>query len=167
MVSDRPRILKRDAGGRLHADDGPAIAWADGWSLCFWHGLQIPRSHKWMLTKRNLLNAHAIEKDGNAELRRVMLEIYGFERYLAERDAKLIATDELHGEPRRLLEVSVAGTPTRIVEVINGSVEADGTRRKFILGAAQRARTQPKTPAEAIANSYGIAAEHYREAVRT
>jgi hypothetical protein len=53
--------------------------------------------------------------------------------------------------------------------VINGTVEPDGTRRKFHLGAARRRGSvaPPDTPHDAIANSYGIAPEHYREAVRT
>ncbi len=169
MVADRPRELHRDAGGRLHAERGPAIAYPDGWALHFWHGLGIPRSHEWIITSRERLCLQAIEAESNAELRRVMLEIFGFERYLAEREARVIATDEVHGQPRRLLEVTVAGEPIRIVEVVNGSLEPDGTRRKFHLGAARNplSRELPSTPAEAIANSYGIAPEAYRELVRT
>jgi hypothetical protein len=169
MVSDRPRILKRDLAGRLHADNGPAIAWRDGWQLFYWHGLQIPRSHEWMIADRGRINPGAIDKEPNAELRRIMLEIYGFERYLAERGAKVVAEDELHGFPRRLLDVNVAGESILLVEVHNGSLEPDGSRRKFHLGAARNPQTRrpPVTPAEAIAASYGINPAHYREAVRS
>jgi hypothetical protein len=50
----------------------------------------------------------------------------------------------------------------RIIEVTNGSLEPDGTRRKFHLGAMPG-----ENPHEAIAASYGINPRHYREAVRT
>jgi hypothetical protein len=167
MVADRPRLLKRNAAGRLHADVGPAIEYRDGWNLYFWHGMQIPRSHEWIISERSKLSPNKIEAEPNAELRRVMLEVFGFEAYLSARKAKVIAADELHGQLRRLLEIDVAGDKLRIIEVDNGSLEPDGTRRKFHLGAARRDGRPPKTPAEAIANSYGIAPEHYREAVRT
>jgi hypothetical protein len=162
MVSDRPKIIRRDAGGRLHASNGPAIAWRDGYALYFWHGLRIDHDHQWIIAQPERLSPDAIERESNAELRRVMLEAFGFERYLAARQARVIAADELHGRPRRLLEVGVADARIRIVEVTNGSLEPDGTRRKFHLGAMPG-----NTPHEAIAASYGIASAHYCEAVRT
>jgi hypothetical protein len=160
----------RNAAGmptRLHHDTEMAVSFRDGWGLYYWHGFRIPPAHEWLFTDRAKLNADKIDKEPNAELRRIMLEIFGFERYLGERDAKVIGTDELHGFPRKLYEVTVGGEPIRIVEVINGSLEPDGTRRRFHLGAARNGRSIPNTPAEAIANSYGIAHGHYREAVRS
>jgi hypothetical protein len=169
MVSERPCVLRRDAGGRLHSDNGPAIAWRDGWSLYLWHGLRIPSSHEWIIETPGRITPAAIEAERNSELRRVMLERFGFERYLAARGARLIAADQLHGRPRRLLEIDVAGETLLVIEVTNGSRERDGSRRTFHLGAARDPRTHApaRTPAEAIANSYGIAPTHYREAVRT
>lgn len=169
MVSERPCILKRDAGGRLHSEDGPAIAWSDGWGVYFWHGLRIPPSHEWIIEDRARLTPEKIATERNAELRRIMLERFGFERYLAVCGARLIAEDELHGQPRRLFEVNVGYENMEVIEVTNGSVEPDGSRRTFHLGAARdpRAQAPARTPAEAIAHSYGIAPAHYREAVRT
>jgi hypothetical protein len=51
----------------------------------------------------------------------------------------------------------------RFIHVINGSLEPDGTRREFFLGASPDA----KTPRDAIAASYGRPTRKYREAVRT
>jgi hypothetical protein len=168
MVSDRPEVLRRDAGGRLHSEQGYAIRWRDGTGFSFWHGLRLPRDREWIVFDRAKLNPSAIDAEANAEFRRVMLEAYGFDRYLAERDAKVIDADELHGQPRRLLEIKVRDETLRVVEVINGSDEPDGTRRKFVLGAARaRDRELPKTAHAAIAASYGISAKAYREAVRS
>ena len=61
--------------------------------------------------------------------------------------------------PRRLYNVDGA----RFIHVINGSLEPDGTRREFFLGADPDAAT----PHEAVAASYGRPAAAYREAVRT
>jgi hypothetical protein len=159
FVSDRPAELHFDAQHRLHHADGPAARYRDGSGAYVWHGTAVPR---WLITDRAALTPAAIERLPNVEARRAALEIYGLDRYLAARKPKLVAADELHGRPRRLLEVDVAGSPFRIIEVVNGTIEPDGTRRKFHLGAMPGA-----TPAEVVAASYGIAPPHYREAVRT
>jgi hypothetical protein len=75
----------------------------------------------------------------------------------------VIAEDTNHGQPRRLLEMNVRGEPIRVLDVYNGSLEPDGTRRRFFLGAMRDA----KTPHEAVAMSYGIRPENYNEQVRT
>jgi hypothetical protein len=114
------------------------------------------------------LDVLAVEAETNVEWRRVMLEREyggrtGFDIYLQARQPHVLAEDEVHGQPRRLLETRAkGGGPIRIVEVINGSAEPDGTRRKFYLGAMRG-----RTPHEVVAASYGINPDVYREAVRT
>jgi len=147
---------------RLHRSDGPAISFRDGWGQYYWHGLRIPLSHHWIIESKDRINPETIEGESNAELRRVMLEIFGFERYLEARESRIISQDELHGFPRRLHEVMIAGQATRIIEVVNGSLEPDGSRRKFHLGAMPG-----DTPHDVIAASYGISPQHYREAIRS
>src|SRR5690606_31906222 len=43
IVSERPTVIRRDAAGGLHAEDGPAIAWPDGWGIYCWHGTRVRR----------------------------------------------------------------------------------------------------------------------------
>ena len=162
-ISDRPQLISRDAQGRLHRANGMAITYRDGWGFHAWHGLRVPAE----ILDRTEFSPDLIDAQPNAELRRVMLEREyggrsGFDLYLKVRDARVIAQDELQGQPRRLIEVNVAGTPLRIIEVHNGSLEPDGTRRRFHLGAMRG-----DTPHDVIAASYGIAPKHYREAVRS
>jgi hypothetical protein len=38
VISDRPEVINRDAGGKLHCDDGPSIKYRDGWALYHRHG---------------------------------------------------------------------------------------------------------------------------------
>ena len=140
-----------------------AVRFRDGWGVHAWHGLRVPAR----LIETKEFDAGAIEAENNAEFRRVLLEREyagrsGFELYAEQRRAKVIAEDTLHGFPRRLLEVKVKNERLRVIEVLNGSLEPDGSRRKFHLGAMRG-----ETPAEVIAASYGIAPTHYREAVRT
>ncbi|WP_206659554.1 DUF6745 domain-containing protein [Hansschlegelia zhihuaiae] len=163
IVSDRPRVLKVDEARRPHCDDGPSHLWADGFRIYHWHGYRLPVSHEWIIADRARLSPDVIDAEPNAELRRIMLEVYGFDRYFHERNALTLAEDhDGNGHLRRLMSADVGGEEIRVVEVLNGSLEPDGTRRRFILGAMPG-----ETPHEAIANSYGIAPKRYREAVRT
>jgi hypothetical protein len=159
IFSERPSELHSDAAGRLHCEDGMALKYFDGWGLYSWHGYTIPRDKEWIITNKEKLNPTVIEKEKNAELRRIMLEIYGFTKYLEERTYKVISEDtDGAGNPRRLLEIKVGNEKVRIVEVDNSSLEPDGTRRKFHLGAMPG-----NNPHEAIAASFGFNPEVFKE----
>ena len=162
IVSDFPTVLRVDEARRPHCDDGPSHEWADGWKLYHWHGLRIDDEHSWIITDKARITPDLIDAEPNAERRRVMLEVMGYERYVAERKARVVAEDTNHGQPRRLLEMSVRGETIRVLDVLNGSLEPDGSRRRFFLGALDG-----RTPHECVAASYGINPARYREAVRT
>jgi hypothetical protein len=163
FVSDRPAEIHFDAQRRLHSANGMAVRFRDGWGVHAWHGLRVPPR----LIEVKAFSPDAVENETNAEFRRVLLEREysgrsGFELYAEQRQAKVIAEDILHGFPRRLLEVNVRGDRLRVIEVVNGSLEPDGTRRKFHLGAMRG-----DSPHDVVAASYGISPKHYREAVRS
>jgi hypothetical protein len=160
IVSDRPRFIRVDEARRSHCADGPSHVWRDGWRLYHWHGLRIPA---WMIEDKTRITPDAIEAEENAELRRVMLEIFGFDRYIEARGAELASEDECLGLPRQLFEISLSGERIRILRVVNGTIEADGRRRRFHLGVP----LECDTPHEAASWSYGRPAAKYREAVRT
>ncbi len=93
MVSDRPTFLHRDDGGELHCEDGPAIGWSDGFCIYRIHGVTVPA---WIVMNPEKITLAAIDKegrDGSAEVRRIMIDRMGTERYLQESGAKVIAID--------------------------------------------------------------------------
>jgi hypothetical protein len=155
---ERAVLARRDESGRLHCADGPALVYPDNWSLFAWHGVFIPA---WLVTQKHLITPETIECEPNAELRRIMLEIYGFDNYIYVRGAKFIAGDKYRGLRRVLYEI--AGVPGRILSVTNGTEEAEGGRRQFFLIVP----AECATPHEAVAWSYGRPAEIYSEALRT
>jgi hypothetical protein len=65
MVSDRPAALARDDGGRLHAADGPAISWRDGYGLHFWHGVHLPA---WIIEQPERITLAAIDAEPDDEI---------------------------------------------------------------------------------------------------
>ena len=160
LISDRPERISFDHMRRLHADDGPALLYRDGYGVYAWHGQRVEAD---VIEKRHEITAKSIKAEKNAEMRRVLVEIYahlhGPGRIIQDMGAKLLSEDTAQDRPRRLYEVD----GDRFIHVINGSLEPDGSRREFFLGADPDANT----PHDAIAASYGRSAKQYREAVRT
>lgn len=160
IVSDRPCVLKMDAQNRPHCADGPSHEWRDGWKLYHWHGIRVP-DH--FVEERLQITPAQIKGEKNAEHRRILTEIYasihGPGAIIQAMGARLISEDKNHGQPRRIYDVDGA----RYLHVVNGSLEPDGSRREFWLGAESDATT----PHDAVAASYGRPAKKYREAVRT
>ncbi|MEV5326023.1 DUF6745 domain-containing protein [Nonomuraea sp. NPDC052634] len=151
IVTERPVELHLDDLGRLHRADGPAMAYADGFALHAWHGMPVPAGFGAVMSD---LTVERIRAERNAELRRVMLEHFGFERYLAESDAKRIHSDETG----TLWRVDLPGDePLTMVEVVNSTPEPDGTRRTYFLRVPpwiQRAK-------QGVAWTFGLAENEY------
>jgi len=86
-VSDRPVKINVDSQGQLHSHSEPAIEFTDGWKYYASHGMKIPN---WIVEYPEKLTVEAINNEENVEIRRVMLEIYGFERYFKSSNAELV-----------------------------------------------------------------------------
>jgi len=163
VLTDRPVRLLRDQAGRLHHDEGAALLYPDGWGVYAWHGIRIPPN---FIEEREKITADQIERERNAEMRRILLEIYGFGNYIEARNAKVIdkdASTQKHEAILYAFKVPGDETETRVLSVWNGTLEPDGRRRRFFLGVPETT----KTAAEAIAWTYGLPAKSYKEAVRT
>lgn len=141
-----------DGQCRVHRDDGPALEWPDT-KIWAWRGVAVP---KYVVTNPEKITAKSIDQEKNSEIRRVMAERYGFDRYLSR--MPVIHEDET-GKLRNHLDTD--GTWVKIVEVVNGTVEPDGTRKKYTLKVPPRC----KTAIEGVAWSYGVTAEQYKNLV--
>ena len=171
IISDRPEVLTVDAQNRPHNSVGPFCRWRDGSALYAIHGVRVPA---WIVEHPERLTVEAIEAEGNAEVRRVMIERYGVTRYV--RDAKFDAldadTDPL-GQPRRLLR---RGDLT-VVELTNSTVDADGARRVYhvpchpelrpMLAGGELGAAQKLTALNAVASTYGLTGSEYVLEVET
>jgi len=82
LVCDRPLHLRFDSANELHAEGEPAIAFADGYSLYFHHGVKLPE--KYGKVHPDLWQAEWLLSEENAELRRVLIETIGYDRICQE-----------------------------------------------------------------------------------
>ncbi|MGW3726620.1 DUF6745 domain-containing protein [Streptomyces sp. NPDC000851] len=146
VITERPVELHRDEAGRLHRGDGPALAFPDGFALHAWHGMPVPAA---FLDGLATLTPRRIREEENAELRRVMLEHYGYDRYLEESGAEPLQRDEAGVLWRIELE---GDEPLVMVEVVNSTPEPDGTHRTYWLRVPPRTRTAR----EGVAWTFGL-----------
>ena len=70
VITDRPAEIHRDSAGRLHRTDGAALLYRDGWGVYAWHGIRVPA---WVIDHPERIDRAAIDAEGNAEVRRVMI----------------------------------------------------------------------------------------------
>ncbi|HEX2314697.1 MAG TPA: hypothetical protein VHJ17_13230 [Thermomonospora sp.] len=152
IVCERPVELHRDEPGRLHRGDGPAVSFPDGFALHAWRGMPIPADFIQTLTT---LTADRIRREENAELRRVMLEYYGYDRYLADVGAKPLHRDETGV----LWRIDLPDDePVVMVEVVNSTPEPDGSYRTYYL----RVPPATRTAREGVAWTFGLSEEEYQ-----
>jgi hypothetical protein len=152
LLTERPTELHRDEAGRLDRADGPALAYADGFALHAWRGMPVPPG---FLASLGELTPQRIRAEDNAELRRVMLEHYGYERYLADSGAEPLHRDETGVLWRIQLPDD---EPVVMVEVVNSTAEPDGTFRTYWL----RVPPGTRTARAGVAWTFGVSEEEYR-----
>ena len=129
MVCARPRSIHRDAQGRLHNEHEPAIDWPDGWGVYSIHGVRVPTD---VVEHPESINAARINAEPNAEVRRIMLDRFGMDQYLASSKAEQIHKDDW-GTLWRIPAPNPADEPLVLVEVVNSTPEPDGHFKHYTL----------------------------------
>jgi hypothetical protein len=146
MVSERPREMHIElrnpyapsgrASHRLHRSGGPAISWPDGWGVYAIHGCRVP---SWVVEHPHRVTVQAIERARNAEVRRVMLDLYGREPYIKDSGDQVVdevpADHEILGlRGARLLRKALSGEsePLVYLDMINSTPDPDGTHRHYL-----------------------------------
>ncbi|MFC8727793.1 DUF6745 domain-containing protein [Streptomyces bacillaris] len=151
VISERPEVLHRDEAGRLDHGEGPALAYRDGFALYAWRGMPVPAA---FLAELASLTPQRIRGEENAELRRVMLEYYGYDRYLTESGAEPVHRDETG----ILWRIALDGDEDVVmVEVVNSTPEPDGTHRTYWL----RVPPGTRTAKDGVAWTFGLEGAAY------
>jgi hypothetical protein len=157
FVSDRPAAIRRDGQGRMHAADGPAIRFRDGFGVHLWKDVRVPA---WLITDPQRISVPEILGERRRELRRCMIERVPPERFAAECGARMVGRDDCGTLWRRRFE---DGDIWSAVEVVNGSPEPDGSHKRYFL----RVPPEMRSAREAVAWTYGMSPRQYRPNLRT
>ena len=117
LVCDRPLHIRFDSANELHAEGESAIAFADGYSLYFHHGVKLPE--KYGKVHSDLWQAEWLLSESNAELHRLLIETIGYERICQQLQAveldgwqeyTLLKIDNADVEPIYLLKMTCPST---------------------------------------------------------
>src|SRR5262245_8094525 len=127
VLTDRPTSIARDGRGRLHPETGPALACAYGYTLHAIHGVRVPAQ---VVEAPETITVDQIRGERNVEVRRVLLERYGHQRYLRDAGAERVHADDTGTLWRCELPDD---EPLVMVEVTNATPEPDGTHRAYWL----------------------------------
>jgi hypothetical protein len=150
MVCDFPEVLLVDEQNRPHCADGPSHRWRDGWSLYYWHGVRLP---EYIIERPHEITVELIDKEPNAEIKRVMIERYGMARYLHDGGAEVLSHDAVGILYRKEIP---GDEPLVMVRVLNSTPEPDGVmdRDEAIAIFGEAAKAAINAPADARFKQY-------------
>src|SRR5205807_10287691 len=121
----------------------------------FWHGVMVPA---FVVVKPEWITYKHILSEPNAEVRRVMIECMGMEKFLADSGAAQIHSHEM-GE---LFSIALPGDPEGVLRAVRVTCPSTG-RRYFMRVPPQIARAD-----DAVAWTFGFdLAKHYRPTMET
>ena len=162
ILTDRPTVLSLDQQTRYHAESGPALAYADGYTLYSWHGTGVPAD----LVEVGWSVAQIMAEE-NAEIRRCAIERMGWDQFVDAAGLKLADESDDPGNPGqrlRLFDVprNVLEWPVRVLVAHNATRERDGSRHTFGLTVP----TDCRTAVAAAAWSFGLTDREYADLAR-
>ena len=147
---ERPTKVMLDAEGNLHGEHGPAMEYADGWKLYYWHGTSIPA--EWIEDKANLPVETALTHE-NVEQRRIAAEIIGWDKVLEKLNPRVI-DENPNPQIGTLLECDLPGAPEERFLKVRCATERDfvlPVPKRFTTALEANADTYEMTPEEFLA----------------
>jgi len=184
VMYTRP-VIGLDENNALHAERGPAIHWPDMPDMptvyCS-HGVEMAKT---LVMEPEKITADMVTNQPNAEQRREMMRLIGYERYVREGGFALVsdaAREFGNAPPKGLLNAKLwrkvwreagpnagrlnerfsSATPeqaTVLLELQNSSKESDGTYKTYFL----RVPPQMRKVAEAAAWTFAVGNQEYLE----
>lgn len=154
IVTERPVKISLNNNNQLHCADGPAILFGDGFAVYAWNGLRIP---KHFIEDRHKITYEMINKERNNEYKRILVDLYGRDRYLKDINAKKISEDRYgilwQGRDNNQEQFTIVEVQNRTPEFFDGKFQF----RKFFL----RVPPGMKTAHEAVAWTFFKTPETY------
>ena len=150
IITDRPCELHRDPENRLHSETGPALLYRDGWGIHAFHGVRVDA---WIVEHPELITITNIGAENNSEIRRVMIERYGVDRYILDSGTLPVHADEFG----TLYKREVPGDePIVLCHVLNSTPEPDGklTRSQAMKTFAPTKKLISKHPKDSKFKTY-------------
>lgn len=133
VVSQKVKEVSIDENDNFHAVGKAAVQFRDGLEICFVNHINIPRK---FVIDPSTIQVEDIIKNTNQEVRRVLLDLYGWDNFL-EKNKKCKKLDQAVdsvGGSMELYEIDLGNNDRyRMLRVTNSSPEPDGSFKKYVL----------------------------------
>ena len=129
VACERPSVIHLDDQGRLHCTTGRAIEYPDGWGVCVVRDVAVPDR---IILQPETITAQEIIDQENTEVRRVMMELFGYDRFVQETKAKLV--DRSHYGSLYHIDLPTLDEPLALVKMVDATP---------VMGDADALRAQP------------------------
>lgn len=152
IMQHRPKAIHMDDRNRIHNINGPAIEFRSPAgvesknNVYAIHGIRVKKS-----VIDRTYTVKDIESEANAEVVRVMMDLYGHDKFIVDSGTKEVASDDfgtLYIKPVQNDE------PLAIVKVVNSTPEPDGTFKDYWIRVDPNAYGGLKTARAAVASTF-------------
>ena len=158
IVCDPPVVNLYDDTGAPTNHTGAVVKYSNGDAIYTMDRVVVPERY---INNWSEVTAQEIMGVRNAEVRRVLMQRYGYERLMTDLDAKLYCKDD-YGELYRLYEAQRSGFQypiAQFVKVQNKTPEPDGSFKSYVLHIANMGINSPHA---AVASTFGLRPEDYK-----
>lgn len=154
-VLERPERLEFDDRNRLHSLTGPAVQTRDGFEIYAVHGIRVD---KYMVLEPHKIKLDKVDTERNIEVRRVLIDLYGMDRYLQDSGALIVDEREPHIGVLYRRRNTPPEEDLQVVKVRNSTPEPDGTYKDYFL------KVPPfiQTARAGVAWTFGLRADQYK-----
>jgi hypothetical protein len=117
-ITERHNVLKRNSQGRLHCDDGAALAYPEGWEIFALNGVRVKKEYA--VTPAEDISPETVLSESNVDIRRELIRKVGIDRMLAKLPHRELSVRGNY----RLLSINLGGeaTDARYLKMINPSI---------------------------------------------
>ncbi len=151
FIQDRPMYIHINDANLLHCATGPAVEYSDGYKV---YALSNYLVDPIVIESPELLTTDMIEKESNAEVRRMMMEIYGMDRYFDDSGCEVLDRDFTVVDRERKISA-----PRMLIKTRNGDIYLAGSD-----GSTERVYYMPIQNLEAVQSRTGIKVTTCRQA---
>jgi hypothetical protein len=155
VISERPSDIhmepSRNRADRLvlHSLESPAVTFRDGWAVYAIHGVLAPA---YIVEQPEEITAERVLAQPNAEVRRVMIDRMGEERFVAEAKPEVLDEDiDGGGQERQLLRIALNGDEPFVAV----RVSCPSTGHRYLL----RVPPDTRTALQGVAWTFGYEGE--------
>ncbi|MBX9696274.1 MAG: hypothetical protein K2Z81_28055, partial [Cyanobacteria bacterium] len=157
LICDAPTKVNVNEEGLLNGENGPAMEFKDGYRVFCRNGVTIPAA---VIENPSEITVSQIGSERNVEVRRILIQQYGLEKYLADSGAVVLDSDQYGVLYKREQD---GEEPMVVVKVTNSTQEPGEPPKHYFL----RVPPYMRTAKDAVAWTFQMDGSDYTPTVQS